>query len=153
MPPWPAASCERSLVPFLEPPQLAQLAIFIIASLFEFVLASYEATFIYLSRSSLERLRDAGVSRADLMLNIHEPRHRLHSMARMGQTLGAVIVTLSALSFIKAFLLSPLTIALVTAAVCAAVLFTSTALVRRIRFEEEGEDGRSRSALSRSRSR
>ena len=124
----------------MEPPQIAQLTVFVIASLFEFVLVSYEATFIFLSRSSLERLRDAGVARADLMLRIYEPRHRLHSMARMGQILGAVVLTLSFLSFVKPFIQSPLYAALATAVVCAAILLVPSGFVRRIRFEEEGED-------------
>ena len=123
----------------MEPPSLAQLTVFIIASLFEFVLVSYEATFALLSRSSLERLRDSGASRADLMLGIHEPRHRLHSMARIGQTLGAVVMTLSFLFFIQSFLQSPRYAILATLGVCTTVLFSSTSLARRIRFDEEGE--------------
>jgi CBS domain containing-hemolysin-like protein len=124
----------------LEPPSLAQLAIFLIASAFEFALTSYEATFAFLSRSSLERLRDASVSRAEPMLRIYEPRHRLHSMARIGQILGAVVMTLSFLYLIQPFVQSSLYTVLATFGTCMVVLFASTSLARRIRFEEEGED-------------
>lgn len=113
---------------------------FIIASLFEFTLASYEATFTFLSRSNLERLRDSGVPRAGLMFKIYEPRNRLHSMAKIGQIIGAVVVTLSFLFFIKAFIQPSLYAVLATLGGCTVVLFASTSLARRIRFEEEGEE-------------
>ena len=67
----------------MEPPQLAELIIFILVSLSSLVLASYEATFTVLSRSSLEKLVETGIPRAGLMLRIHEPRHRLQLMARV----------------------------------------------------------------------
>ena len=124
----------------MEPPSLILIAIFIVASVFEFALASYAATFTFLSRSSLERLRDSNVTRAEPMLSIHEPRHRLHSMARIGHVLGAVVMTLSFIFLIQPLLLSPLYAALATFAICLVVLFASTSLARRIRFEEEGEE-------------
>ena len=66
--------------PLLEPPQLAELLLTVLSAAALFILASYEATFSVLSRSYLERIREASVARAALMWKIHEPRHRLQLM-------------------------------------------------------------------------
>ena len=96
---------------FLEPPQadpsfLWQLfasALFLIALLELFLLASYEANFVLLSRTSLEKLAENGVARASAMLKIYEPRHRLRLMARLGEALGVITCALALL-----YIVSPL---------------------------------------------
>ena len=124
----------------MQPPQVAELALTILSSAALFVLASYEATFGVLPRSSLERMRDAGVPRADLMLRVHEPRHRLLLISRLGQGFCAAALTLSLFFLLRSYL-DPRWSALgVTAAVVLCLLFASTA--RRVRFEVEGEDAR-----------
>ena len=75
----------------MEPPQLALwISIAVGSALALFALASYEATFASLSRSSLERFSENGVRRADAMLRIFAPRHRLQVMTRIGLGLLAV---------------------------------------------------------------
>ena len=125
----------------MEPPRIAELFICLVSSVGLFVLASYEATFAVLSRSALERMYENGVTRADRMLKIHEPRHRLHLMHRTGQSLGAIAVTLSVYFLVRAYLASTFYAILVTAAV-AALLLLVTNLARRTRFEAEGEESR-----------
>ena len=124
----------------MEPPQLAELIIFILVSLSSLVLASYEATFTVLSRSSLEKLVEAGIPRAGLMLRIHEPRHRLQLMARVGQALAAITLTIALQALFSGYVTPPKAV-IVTAPVTATV-FLIAAVIRRTRFEEEGEDPR-----------
>ena len=124
----------------MEPPQLAELIICILASLSSLVLASYEATFSVLSRSSLEKLVEADIPRARLMLRIHEPRHRLQLIARVGQALGAIALTIALLSFISKYVTLP--IAVIVTALVAAAVFLVTTVIHRTRFEEEGEEAR-----------
>ena len=68
----------------MEPPQFIQLTIGLLAAVFVFLVSSYEATFAVLSRSALEKMNEAGIKRAALMLKIYEPRHRLRLLARIG---------------------------------------------------------------------
>ena len=125
----------------MEPPQIAELFICLVSSIGLFVLASYEATFAVLSRSALERMHENGIIHADRMLEIHEPRHRLHLMHRTGQSLGAIVVTLSVYFLVRTYLASTLYAILVTAIV-AALLLLVTNLAQRTRFETEGEESR-----------
>jgi putative hemolysin len=124
----------------LEPPQLAELFICILASLASLALASYEATFTVLSRSSLEKLVEADIPRARLMLRVYEPRHRLQLMARAGQALGAIALTVALQTFLSAYLITP--IAVIVSVLVAAAVFLAAAVVRRTRFGEEGEEPR-----------
>lgn len=124
----------------MEPPQLAELIIFILVSLSSLVLASYEATFSVLSRSSLEKLVEAGIPRAGLMLRIHEPRHRLQLMARLGQALAAITLTIALQALFSGYVTPPM--AVIVTALVTATVFLIAAVIRRTRFEEEGEDPR-----------
>ena len=125
----------------MEPPQIAELVLFVLASVGLYVLASYEATFTSLSRSSLERMHESGVRRADIMLRIHEPRHLLHLMARIGQTLGVVLLALTITHFLLSFAL-PKILAAFTAGIASVAVALIASLARRVRFEEEGEEAR-----------
>ena len=106
-----------------------------------FALSSYEATFTSLSRSSLERMLESGVRRAAIMLRIHEPRHLLHIMARIGQTLGVVILSVSITHFLLSFSL-PEPVTVPAAGVASVFLALVAGLARRVRFEEDGEEAR-----------
>ncbi|HIC68334.1 MAG TPA: DUF21 domain-containing protein, partial [Candidatus Latescibacteria bacterium] len=121
-------------------PQLAELIIFILVSLSSLALASYEATFTVLSRSSLEKLVEAGIPRAGLMLRIHEPRQRLQLMARVGQALAAITLTIALQALLSGYVTPP--IAVIVTALVTATVFLIAAVIRRTRFEEEGEDPR-----------
>jgi len=136
----------------LEPPQadpttLWQLfasVIFLIALVELFLLASYEATFVLLSRSSLEKLVENGVARASAMLKIYEPRHRLRLMARLGEALGVITCALSLLYIVHPIYASyglPNYYGFITAflgTLLAAFLVLSTP--RRLRFDDDGEE-------------
>jgi len=123
----------------LEPPQFAELVLTFLSSTSLFVLASYEATFSVLSRSYLERLRDERVSRADLMWKIHEPRHRLHLMARLGQGFFAAALALSLFFFLRAYLDARLSALGVSVFVSLCVLFAAST-ARRVRFEDDSDE-------------
>lgn len=123
----------------MEPPQLAELLLTLLSSAALFVLASYEATFSVLSRSYLERLRDAGVPRAGLMWTMHEPRHRLSLLMRIGQGLFSAALALSLFFLLRAYLDARLSALAVTVAVSLCVL-VSASTARRVRFEDESED-------------
>lgn len=123
----------------MEPPQLAGLAVLILTAAGLFILASYEATFSILSRSSLEKMAESRVSRAALMLRIYEPRHRLHLMARLGQGLGAILAALSLLLILLPLVSSTLQAAPVAAALAACVFFLSS-LAQRVRFDDDDEE-------------
>ena len=125
----------------MEPPQIAELVLFVIASVGLYVLASYEATFTSLSRSSLERMHDSGVRRADTMLRIHEPRHLLHLMAKIGQTLGVVVLALTITHFLLSFSL-PKILATFAAGIASVAVALIASLARKVRFEEEGEEAK-----------
>ena len=125
--------------PFLEPPQLIALSlIFILATLELFLVAAYEATFSVLSRSALEKMQENGVQRSPLMIRIYESRHRLRLMARIGEVLGVVALTLVlhffALPFFNNFY------SLLIAALGTLAIFLLVSTPRRLRFEEEGEE-------------
>ncbi len=138
----------------MEPPQadpsqwwqLAASLVFILALVELFLLASYEATFILLSRSSLERLAEGGTPRAQAMLRIYEPRHRLRLMARLGEALGVISCALSLLYLVRPLYASyglPGYYGLITSflgTLLTAFLVLSTP--RRLRFDEEGEEVR-----------
>ena len=125
----------------MEPPQIAELVLFVLASVGLYVLASYEATFTSLSRSSLERMHESGVRRADIMLRIHEPRHLLHLMAKIGQALGVVILALTITHFLLSFSL-PKILAAFAAGIASVAVALIASLARRVRFEEEGEEAK-----------
>ncbi len=128
----------------MEPPLLPWLLIALSTGLALFLIPSYEATFSVLTRSALEKMQEGGIRRAGLMLRIYQPRHRLYLLARLGQALGAVVLTCSfiiaAPSFASA--LGGPAYAFALAAGAAAVLLLLAAVPRRIRFEEEGEQPR-----------
>lgn len=123
----------------MEPPQVAELLLAVLSSVALFVLASYEATFSVLSRSYLERLRDAGVARAGLMCAIHEPRHRLHLLARIGQGLCVAALSLSLFFLLRAYFDATISALAVTGVVALSILI-SAATARRLRFEDETEE-------------
>ena len=125
--------------PLLEPPQLAELLLTVLSSAALFILASYEATFSVLSRSYLERMKEASLARAALMWKIYEPRHRLQLMARLGQGFFSSALALSLFFFLSAYFDARLSALGVTAAVSVCVLLTASA-ARRVRFEDESED-------------
>ncbi|MEE3263335.1 MAG: hemolysin family protein [Candidatus Latescibacterota bacterium] len=125
----------------MEPPQLALwISIAVGSALALFALASYEATFASLSRSSLERFSENGVRRADAMLRIFAPRHRLQVMTRIGLGLLAVCLAI-ALGQLFDSLPGALLPVLLTVIVGGVVLL-STGLAGRLRFEAEGEEPR-----------
>ena len=135
--------------PQADPSQLWQLvasAVFLLALLELFLLASYEATFILLSRSSLEKLVENGVPRARAMLKIYEPRHRLRLMARLGEAFGVISCSLSLLYLVHPLYaangLSP-SYSFATSFLGALfAVFLVLSAPRRLRFDEEGEESR-----------
>ena len=84
---------------------------------------------------------ESGVQRAAIMLRIHEPRHLLHIMARIGQTLGVVILSVSITHFLLSFSL-PESVTVLAAGVTSVFLALVAGLARRVRFEEDGEEAR-----------
>ncbi len=126
----------------MEPPQAAALIIVILSASELFLVGSYEATFAVLSRSALEKLQD---ERSRLMLRIYEPRHRLRLLARIGEALGTVALTLSLLIFVwpilKAFNYSEY-YGVVIAALGTLVVYLAICVPRRMRFDEDGEEMR-----------
>ena len=125
----------------MEPPQIAALVMVVLAFIGLLALSSYEATFTSLSRSSLERMHESGVRRAAIMLRIHEPRHLLHIMARIGQTLGVVILAVSITHLLISFSL-PTPVTVLVAGVTSVIVALVAGLARRVRFEEEGEEAK-----------
>ena len=85
----------------MEPPQVAAILIFILAVIELLIIASYEATFAVTSRSSLEKLRESGVSRAHLMLRVYESRHRLRLMSRAGEGIGVIAIALTSVYLLQ----------------------------------------------------
>jgi putative hemolysin len=125
----------------VEPPQLALwIGVVILCALALLALASYEATFAALSRSSLERLSESGVKRATMMMRIYAPRHRLQVMVRIGLGLTAVCLAI-ALGRLFEPLPGTLLRVLLVIAVGGVVLLT-TGVAKRVRFESEGEEPR-----------
>ena len=84
---------------------------------------------------------ESGVRRAAIMLRIHEPRHLLHIMARIGQTLGVVILSVSITHFLLSFSL-PKPVTVLAGGVASVLLALVAGLARRVRFEEDGEEAR-----------
>ena len=127
----------------MEPPQYAELGVFLLATLGLLLVASYEATFTVLSRSALEKMQENKVERAHLMLRAYESRHRLRLMVRLGEILGVIALTLSLFFFVRPFL-KPYTHAELAAILIAVVgtigVFLLVSSPRRIRFEENGEE-------------
>ena len=74
------------------------------------------------------------------MLGIYESRHRLRLIARLGQALGLIALTL-ALFFLSRSLLIE-SVGVFAAALGAACIFLLVSSPRRIRFEEDGEEAR-----------
>ena len=138
----------------MEPPQsdpsqwwhLAASIVFILSLVELFLLASYEATFTLLSRSSLEKLVENNVNRAQSMLSIYEPRHRLRLMTRIGEALGVISCALSLLYLVRPLYLShglPGYYSLITSFVGTLVTaFIVLSAPRRLRFDDESEDVR-----------
>ena len=110
-----------------------------------FLVASYEATFAILSKSGLEKMAENGVSHVRTMLRIYEPRLRLRLMTRLGETIGVTVLAL-ALFFLVEALLLPYALSryipAATALLGALGLLMIAATPRRIRFDEEGDEGR-----------
>ena len=105
------------------------------------VVASYETTFAILSKSVLEKMAESGVSHADAMLRIYEPRLRLRLMARLGEAIGIIVLALS-LFFLSQALTLPSYISAAVALLGALGLFMVVATPRRLRFDEEGDQVR-----------
>ena len=129
----------------MEPPQFIQLTIGLLAAVFVFLVSSYEATFAVLSRSALEKMNEAGIKHAALMLKIYEPRHRLRLLARIGEALGIVALTICFWSLIRIVLQSfqflqeysvPLAVILTLG------VFFLASSPRRLRFDEDSEETR-----------
>tara|TARA_B100000686_G_C16780624_1_gene971602 strand:- start:2 stop:1252 length:1251 start_codon:yes stop_codon:yes gene_type:complete len=93
------------------------------------------------SKASLERMQENGVSRATWMLRIHEPRRILQIMARIGQAVGVITLSLSIFDFLTVFGTMPL-IARVISGIGALFVVIVSGLAQRLRFEEEGEEAR-----------
>lgn len=134
----------------MEPPsyvwQLIALIFFIVSLLKLFLLSSYEATFLLVSRASLEKLTENGVRRATAMLSIYEPRHRLRLMARLGEAIGFTTCSLSLHWVVYPLYFSrglPDYYSILTAFVGTifVMLFVLSAPIK-LRFEEESEDVR-----------
>jgi putative hemolysin len=126
----------------LEPPQFTAIFFSLFSVLTLLLIASYEATFTVLSRSTLEKLVENGVQRASLMLRIYEPRHRLRLIVRLGAALGVIGISFSLLFFIRSLLPAPRYPAYYSIAISIlSSLFLCLPLYapRRLRFEEEGE--------------
>ena len=110
-----------------------------------FLVASYEATFAILSKSGLEKMAENGVSHARTMLRIYEPRLRLRLMTRLGETIGVTVLALALFFLVEALLLPYALSRYIPAAIAllgALGLFMIAATPRRIRFDEEGDEGR-----------
>lgn len=124
----------------MEPPQAAALIIAVLSATELFLVATYEATFSVLSRSSLEKLQD---ERSRLMLRIYEPRHRLRLLARIGEVLGTVALTLSLLLLVNPIFEAydfPGYYAVIISALGTVVIYLTICAPRRIRFDEDGEE-------------
>ena len=98
-----------------------------------------------LSRSALEKMNEAGIKHAALMLKIYEPRHRLRLLARIGEALGIVALTLCFWSLVRIALQSfqflqeygvPLAVILTLG------VFLLASSPRRLRFDEDSEETR-----------
>ena len=128
----------------MEPPQLAAAFVLILATIELLVVASYEATFAVISRSTLEKMHENAVARANLMIEIHESRQRLRLMARIGEAAGIVALTLSFLYLVRPILLSfsAVQFSALVAAAASLVVFMATSNPRRLRFEDNGEEAR-----------
>ena len=124
----------------MEPPQAVALIVAILSTLELFLVASYEATFAVLSRSALEKLQD---ERSRLMLRIYEPRHRLRLLARIGEVLGTVALTLSLLLFVSPFLKIfnySEYYGVIIAVFGTLVVYLTICAPRRVRFDDDGEE-------------
>ncbi len=86
-------------------------------------------------------MHESGVPRAATMLRIHEPRHLLHLMARIGQTLGVVILSVSIMHFLLSFSF-PKLVAAMAAGIASVAVALIASLARRVRFEEDGEEAK-----------
>ena len=125
----------------MEPPQIVELLLFVFVSVGLFSLAPYETTFMSVSKAVLERMQENGVSRATWMLRIHEPRRILQIMARIGQAVGVITLSLSIYDFLTAFGTMPL-FARAMSGIGALCIVIVSGLAQRLRFEEEGEEAR-----------
>ena len=125
----------------MEPPQVAAILIFILAVIELLIIASYEATFAVTSRSSLEKLRESGVSRAHLMLRVYESRHRLRLMSRAGEGTGVIAIALASVYLLQPHFHSYVAI-LAGGAIALAIFLLATSTSRRLRFAEEGDETR-----------
>ena len=77
------------------------------------------------------------------MLRIYEPRHRLRLLARIGEVLGTVALTLSLLLLVNPILEAydfPGYYAVIIAALVTVVIYLTICAPRRIRFDEDGEE-------------
>jgi len=128
----------------LEPPLYALLITALLALAALVLLSSYEATFAVLSRSALEKMQENQVPRAGLMLRLYEPRHRLFLLARLGQALATIALSLSlfwAGQLGAQHLGGPRWAAAASLGLAALGSLVCT-LPRRIRFGEESEEPR-----------
>ncbi|SVE06485.1 uncharacterized protein METZ01_LOCUS459339, partial [marine metagenome] len=128
----------------MEPPQasdLPSIALILLSIGTLFLLAAYEATFTVVSRSSLERLRESAVPRSELMLRIHEPRHRLHLIVTVGQGVSCIVLTLAALSLFDGMVANG-HIPIYLAAGLTLLSLMLSSMMHRLRFEIDGEESR-----------
>jgi putative hemolysin len=129
----------------LEPPQFIQLTIGLLSAIFVVLVASYEATFSVLSRSALEKMNEAGIKHAALMLRIYEPRHRLRLLASIGEALGIIALTICFWSLIRIALQSFQFLqeyGVPIAAILTLGVFLLASSPRRLRFDEDSEETR-----------
>ena len=116
-----------------------------VSLLWLFLVASYETTFAILSKSVLEKMAESGVSHAQAMLRIYEPRLRLRLMIRLGEAIGVTVLAFSLFFLIDALLVPYALPNYVPAAVAllgVLGLFMIVATPRRIRFDEDGDETR-----------
>ena len=123
----------------MEPPHVAAILIFILAVIELLLVATFEATFTVVSRSSLEKMRESGVARAHQMSRIYESRHRLRLMSRVGEGVGVVLLAVTSIYLFHSFLQAVLA-TLVGAVVAVCVFLVASSSSRRLRFEDNGDE-------------
>jgi putative hemolysin len=105
--------------------------------------ASYEATFLVLPRSTLEKLVESRVRNAAPMLRVYEPRHRLRLMGHLGVCLGVIGLTLASAHLARHLLPVRWASGVYWAPVAALATLAAFVLLstpRRVRFTDENDE-------------
>ena len=123
----------------MEPEHVAAILIFILSVVELLLIATYEATFTVLSRSSVEKMSESGVARAHLMSRVYESRHRLRLMSRAGEGAGVIAIALTSVFLLLPYLHSYVA-TLVGAAASLIVFLVASSSSRRLRFDDEGDE-------------